>query len=126
MLVIGSNNLKIAVPMKIKEKGWQQPIATKTHLEWTPQGGNNSRSTDFRLSIHTCAYQKNYNDRQDRVKNYFNIESSTSSILLSTADSDAMELLRTTCKKINALRLVCYGKILIQNYQAVMITPIAA
>ena len=64
-------------------------------------GGNNGRLADPGLNIHTCAYQKNYDDLHDRVKNYFNIVSPTSCALLSTADSDAMELLQTTCKKIN-------------------------
>ncbi|KAI8115057.1 hypothetical protein CVS40_12665 [Lucilia cuprina] len=53
MVLIGLNNWRLAVPLKIREGARDQPIATKTRIGWTLQGsGTDSRSIPS-LNIHT-------------------------------------------------------------------------
>ncbi|XP_037806228.1 uncharacterized protein LOC119600203 [Lucilia sericata] len=37
-ILIGADNWKLAVPLKIREGSWNQPIASKTRLGWALQG----------------------------------------------------------------------------------------
>ena len=71
MILIGANNWKLAVPIKICEGNWQQPIVTKTRFGWTIQGGKINNSTQHMLNIHTCACQKDYNELHEAVKIIF-------------------------------------------------------
>ncbi|KAI8116323.1 hypothetical protein CVS40_11600 [Lucilia cuprina] len=93
-------NWKLAVPIKVREESWQQPIATKTHLGWTIQGGKTNSSTQHMLNIHTCVCQKRCEELYELVKTYFNMEKPIPSTSLSTDDSCAMEILNSTCKQI--------------------------
>ncbi|XP_068154357.1 uncharacterized protein [Drosophila tropicalis] len=44
-ILIGTNNWNLAVPLKIKEGAWHQPIASKTRLGWALQSSTRSRAT---------------------------------------------------------------------------------
>ncbi|XP_068149409.1 uncharacterized protein [Drosophila tropicalis] len=44
-ILIGTNKWNLAVPLKIKEGAWHQPIASKTRLGWALQSSTRSRAT---------------------------------------------------------------------------------
>ncbi|XP_075150658.1 uncharacterized protein LOC142224756 [Haematobia irritans] len=100
-ILIGADNWKIAVPLKIREGLWNQPIATKTRLGWTIQGPHGKGQQTTWLNIHTCECEKNYNELHKLVKEQFNLEESASKSLVSTEDPKSIETLRTTCRKVD-------------------------
>jgi len=51
MLLIGTNNWKIAVSRRIREGKWNDPIASKCMLGWTIQGSANSNR---HVCMHHC------------------------------------------------------------------------
>ncbi|XP_017468619.1 PREDICTED: uncharacterized protein LOC108360719 [Rhagoletis zephyria] len=100
-LLIGADNWKLAVPLKVKEGAWMQPIASKTRLGWTVQGGQNDHIFDFRLNVHYCDCQKGYLELHERVKEFFRLESPDASNLLSAEDQTAVDLMNATCRKVD-------------------------
>ncbi|XP_036347310.1 uncharacterized protein LOC118756663, partial [Rhagoletis pomonella] len=100
-LLIGAENWKLAVPLKVKEGAWMQPIASKTRLGWTVQGGQNDHIFDFRLNVHYCDCQKGYLELHERVKEFFRLESPDASNLLSAEDQTAVDLMNATCRKVD-------------------------
>jgi len=66
MLLIGTNNWKIAVPRRIREGKWNDPIASKCMLDYP---ANSKRH----VSMHHC--DCNWRELHDEVKEQFNIES---------------------------------------------------
>ncbi|XP_070854714.1 uncharacterized protein [Drosophila suzukii] len=93
MLLIGTNNWKIAVPRRIREGKWNDPIASKCMLGWTIQGSANSNR---HVSMHHC--DCNWRELHDEVKEQFNLESISPKKLLSSEDKRAVEILEQTCQ----------------------------
>ncbi|GBP02981.1 hypothetical protein EVAR_69129_1 [Eumeta japonica] len=98
-ILIGLNNWSVAVPLKIREGPWNQPIATKTRLGWSIQGNSGHPNQEEWLNIHHCDCEKRYNELHNMVKKNFNIEESTNKPIMSAEDSKAMDILKTTCQK---------------------------
>ncbi|GBP17520.1 hypothetical protein EVAR_74114_1 [Eumeta japonica] len=101
MILIGANNWKLAVPLKVREGGWHQPIATKTRLGWAIQGGKSSSPEQHLLNIHTCICKNRDDELHELVKNYFSMEMPISSTRGSQADADALEILKSSCKQVD-------------------------
>ncbi|XP_037828693.1 uncharacterized protein LOC119616432 [Lucilia sericata] len=97
-ILIGADNWKLAVPLKIREGSWNQPIASKTRLGWALQGNRMKDTDEFRINVHFCDCQKRLHDM---VKETFNIESTRQMQLLSYDDNKAMAMLENTCKKVD-------------------------
>ncbi|XP_044316262.1 uncharacterized protein LOC123037810 [Drosophila rhopaloa] len=93
MLLIGTNNWKIAVPRRIREGKWNDPIASKCMLGWTIQGSANSNR---HVSMHHC--DCNWQKLHEEVKEHFNLESISPKKLFSSEDKRAVEILDQTCQ----------------------------
>ncbi|XP_073821123.1 uncharacterized protein [Musca autumnalis] len=92
-----ANNWKLAVPLKIREGLWNQPIATKTRLGWTIQGPNDCYRPGSWLNIH----QEKYNELHQMVKENFNLEDSSVKTVVSAQDSMSMKILKTSCQNVD-------------------------
>lgn len=100
-ILIGADNWKLAIPLKIREGSWHQPIASKTRLGWTLQGCKTKNSRVFPMNIHSCDCQQKYNELHDIVKGYFTLESPRPIRVRSADDNNALEMLEQTSKKVN-------------------------
>ncbi|XP_075145994.1 uncharacterized protein LOC142220640 [Haematobia irritans] len=92
-ILIGVNNWRVAVPLKVREGGRNLLIATKTRLGWTLQGCGSGVRKSFSLNIHTCACEDRYKNLHDEVKEYFALEVAQEKTLLSLEDQKAMQIL---------------------------------
>ena len=95
MLLIGTNNWKLAVPRKLREGKWDEPIATKCMLGWSIQGGRNTQSA--RLNIHRCSCD--WEKLHEEVKNSFNLEPVSSRSIISDEEQRSMRILDETCQR---------------------------
>ncbi|XP_036347095.1 uncharacterized protein LOC118756437, partial [Rhagoletis pomonella] len=100
-ILIGTDNWKLAVPLKIREGSWFQPIASKTRLGWTLQGCHANQSREFMVNVHTCDCEKSLRRLHEAVKNYFNLEEPKPKQLLSADDNKALAILNASCKKVS-------------------------
>ncbi|XP_075158026.1 uncharacterized protein LOC142231296 [Haematobia irritans] len=98
MILIGSNNWKLAIPLKIREGDWDQPIAAKTRLGWSIQGGKSSSKAIQNLNIHTCECEKLYEELHALVKAQYNIDSTPEKNIMSKNDQIAISVLSQKCK----------------------------
>lgn len=71
-LLIGLNNLQLALPLKCRTGRGNEPVAAKTKLGWTVFG--NTRDSDSAHSFHVCDCTKT-GDLHDLVKEFFAFES---------------------------------------------------
>ncbi|XP_065356442.1 uncharacterized protein LOC135950842 [Calliphora vicina] len=101
MVLIGLNNWRLAVPLKIREGGRTQPIATKTRLGWTLQGSGADLNTFSTLNIHTCECDTQYRNLHDEVEEYFGLDTPQEKNILSSENNRAMQILETTAIKKN-------------------------
>ncbi|XP_030381727.1 uncharacterized protein LOC115629406 [Scaptodrosophila lebanonensis] len=69
MLLIGTNNWKIAVPRMTREGKWNEPIASKCFLGWSTQGSTTSQRF---VSMHHCDCK--WQELHDEVKESFNLD----------------------------------------------------
>ncbi|XP_075167653.1 uncharacterized protein LOC142239764 [Haematobia irritans] len=92
-ILIGVNNWRVAVPLKVREGGRNLLIATKTRLGWTLQGCGSGVRKSFSLNIHTCACEDRYKNLHNEVKEYFALEVAQEKTLLSFEDQKAMQIL---------------------------------
>lgn len=100
-ILIGADNWKLGIPLKVREGSWHQPIASKTRLGWTLQGCSSNRAKEFRMNIHACDCQQKYNELHEIVKEFFTLESVRPTQLFSSDDKKAISILEQTCKKVN-------------------------
>ncbi|XP_036347102.1 uncharacterized protein LOC118756446, partial [Rhagoletis pomonella] len=100
-ILIGSDNWQLAVPLKIREGSWHQPIATKTRLGWAIQGQRGGSSSNTWLNIHSCACKAEYEKLHELVKQHFKLDDSQRVTLLSSDDQRALAILNSTCRKID-------------------------
>ncbi|XP_065355454.1 uncharacterized protein LOC135949918 [Calliphora vicina] len=101
MVLIGLNNWRLAVPLKIREGGRTQPIATKTRLGWTLQGSGTDLNKFSTLNIHTCECDTQCRNLHDEVKEYFGLDTTQEKNILSSENNRAMQILETTAIKKN-------------------------
>jgi len=66
MIPFGTNNWKLAVPRRLRDGKWSDPIASKWILGWGLQGSTSSK-TEF--SMHHC--QCNCDEIKKRIKESF-------------------------------------------------------
>ncbi|XP_017472746.1 PREDICTED: uncharacterized protein LOC108363754 [Rhagoletis zephyria] len=100
-LLIGADNWKLAIPLKVKEGAWSEPIASKTRLGWTLQGCESSRKENFRLNVHTCECQLKYDHLHEMVKDFFVLEAPKATEILSEDDAKAVDIKTNTCQQSN-------------------------
>ena len=101
-IIIGVDNWKVAVPLKIREGLWGQPIATKTRLGWAIQGYNGGTQKSTWLNIHTCDCERKYNELHQLIKDNFHLEATPEKSILSKEDAKSIELLKNSCRKCSS------------------------
>ncbi|XP_036347872.1 uncharacterized protein LOC118757252, partial [Rhagoletis pomonella] len=99
-MLIGVDNWKLAVPLKIREGTWSQPIASKTRLGWALQGCDVGCTEECQLNVHTCDCRKGYAELQEMVKDFFKIESPKPTQVMSKEDAKAVSIMNDTYQKI--------------------------
>ncbi|XP_044573440.1 uncharacterized protein LOC123257680 [Drosophila ananassae] len=93
-LLIGSNNWKLAVPRRIREGKWNEPIASKCMLGWTIQGSTNPQRS---IVMHHC--DCDWQELHDDIKDHYNLETLVPRKLYSAEDKLAVKILETTCQE---------------------------
>ncbi|XP_055644239.1 uncharacterized protein LOC129780226 [Toxorhynchites rutilus septentrionalis] len=99
-ILIGIDNLRLALPLKIREGDGAAPVAVKTRLGWCVYGprGNGKRES---YSFHVCKCSCD-EDLQATVKEFFEIESAgviPPEPSLSKEDQRALTIIETTTKR---------------------------
>ncbi|XP_043069570.2 uncharacterized protein [Drosophila bipectinata] len=92
-LLIGTNNWKLAVPRKIREGKWNEPIASKCMLGRSIQGSANPQRSIF---MHHC--DCDWQELHDDIKEHFNLDALVPRKLHSAEDELAVKILESTCQ----------------------------
>ncbi|XP_055633463.1 uncharacterized protein LOC129773833 [Toxorhynchites rutilus septentrionalis] len=100
-LLIGVNNLRFTLPLKVKEGDSNEPVAMKTRLGWCVYGGIDTSLTNA-VNFHACDCDS---DRalHELVKDYFTLEdvgSRPKNELLSADDRRAQHILEKTTTRV--------------------------
>ncbi|XP_058826986.1 uncharacterized protein LOC131686971 [Topomyia yanbarensis] len=69
-ILIGINNLRLMVPLQVKEGDVGEPVAVRTRLGWSVYGGTKSRETIPSLNYHDCQCSTD-ETLHNIVKDYF-------------------------------------------------------
>ncbi|XP_075170238.1 uncharacterized protein LOC142242552 [Haematobia irritans] len=97
-MIIGVNNPNLIASMKVREGGWNQPVASKTRLGWTIFGGTQKRV--FNLNIHKCVCGSDI-ILHDLVKAFFSDENigilPPEAMPNSKEDQRAIDIIENTC-----------------------------
>ncbi|XP_062716211.1 uncharacterized protein LOC134291877 [Aedes albopictus] len=103
-LLIGLDNLRLVVPLKVREGGPTDPIAAKCRLGWSIYGCAKDTSTP-RAVVHFHAAAPADSDRQlnDQLRDYFALEDSgiceKRELLESNEEKRAREILQQTTRR---------------------------
>ncbi|XP_065075304.1 uncharacterized protein LOC135699056 [Ochlerotatus camptorhynchus] len=100
-ILIGLDNLKLAVPLKTREGDGSGPIAVKTRLGWCVYGRQDSTSSED-YSFHFCECTSN-EALHESVKQFFAVEENGVQQLgttLTAEEKRAQELLGKTTKRV--------------------------
>lgn len=69
------NNLKIDVPIQVKDGKWDYPIADKNRLDLIICGSRSKLNEMSCVNIHTCSCEQSGQEFRQIVKHYFSVES---------------------------------------------------
>ncbi|XP_062703570.1 uncharacterized protein LOC134286025 [Aedes albopictus] len=100
-ILIGVDNLRLALPLKVREGDGTSPVAVKTRLGWCvygPRGNSNSESYSFHIC--ECSCDKSLHES---VKDFFAIEGAgagPTEIPLTKEDERALILMETTTRRV--------------------------
>ncbi|XP_055622454.1 uncharacterized protein LOC129766018 [Toxorhynchites rutilus septentrionalis] len=100
-ILIGLDNLKLAVPLKTREGDGSRPIAVKTRLGWCVYGRQGSQVNEG-FSFHICGCNRD-DELHEAVKQFFAVEESGVRQLgdcLSAEEQRAQEMLEKKTKRI--------------------------
>ncbi|XP_046868784.1 uncharacterized protein LOC124461292, partial [Drosophila willistoni] len=95
-ILISTNNWNLAVPLKIKEGAWHQPIASKTRLGWALQSSTPSRATRANVSVHMCGCREADAKLHEITKQTFSLDATTAKPLSSPEETQALTRLEST------------------------------
>ncbi|XP_068150201.1 uncharacterized protein [Drosophila tropicalis] len=95
-ILIGTNNWNLAVPLKIKEGAWHQPIASKTRLGWALQSSTRSRATRANVSVHMCGCRDADAKLHEIIKQAFSLDATTAKPLSSPEETQTLTRLEST------------------------------
>lgn len=103
-LLIGLDNLRLGVPLRLREGGPSDPIAAKCRLGWTVYGSNNSTSSRASLNFHVAAAADPDRLLNQQLRDFFTIEDSVllnrNEILESDEDRRARKILEATTRRV--------------------------
>ncbi|XP_065080573.1 uncharacterized protein LOC135703310 [Ochlerotatus camptorhynchus] len=103
-LLIGLDNLKLTVPLKIREGGWGQPMAAKCRLGWSIYGCSQTVSEPFTCGFHVGGWTNPEPDLNQLVRDYITLDNSGVAPPLTPLESEedkrARMLLQSTTSRI--------------------------
>ncbi|XP_065095609.1 uncharacterized protein LOC135717446 [Ochlerotatus camptorhynchus] len=100
-ILIGIDNLHLALPLKIREGDGSAPVAAKTRLGWCvygPRGSSNRESYSFHVG--ECACDEKLHET---VKDFFDIENTGTGLVetpLTKDDQRAVTIMETTTRRV--------------------------
>lgn len=75
-LLIGLDNLKLTVPLKLREGDWGQPMAAKCRLGWSIYGCTRPVSEPFTCGFHVGGWTDHEPDLNQLVRDYITLDNS--------------------------------------------------
>ncbi|XP_062716216.1 uncharacterized protein LOC134291880 [Aedes albopictus] len=103
-LLIGLDNLKLTVPLKIREGRWVEPIAAKCRIGWSIYGCATTPASTVVCGLHFGGWTDQEQELNQLVRDYITLDNTgvthTSSHLESEEDQRSKMLLQTTTKRI--------------------------
>ncbi|XP_053686195.1 uncharacterized protein LOC128735731 [Sabethes cyaneus] len=103
-LLIGLDNLKLTVPLKIRQGGWGQPMAARCRLGWSIYGCTQPKSEPFTCGFHVGGWTNSELDLNQLVRDYITLDESGVAPPLASFESDeekrAREILQSTTKRV--------------------------
>ncbi|XP_055920797.1 uncharacterized protein LOC129952301 [Eupeodes corollae] len=105
-ILIGMDNWKLGVSMRVFEGNWSEPMVTKTRLGWCVHGPEKDIQTNFKNTEFALNIFQNQNDTElhQLVENFFSIENIGVRIptlqMVSTEEKKAIRILEETCVRI--------------------------
>ncbi|XP_055643357.1 uncharacterized protein LOC129779730 [Toxorhynchites rutilus septentrionalis] len=103
-LLIGLDNLKLTVPLKIREGGWEDPIAAKSRIGWSVYGSSTKPLSMTICGFHVGGWTDPEQELNQLVRDYITLDNtgvtSPSTLLESEEDKRARLLLESTTRRI--------------------------
>ncbi|XP_062549874.1 uncharacterized protein LOC134214528 [Armigeres subalbatus] len=103
-LLIGLDNLKLIVPLKIREGRWADPIAAKSRIGWSIYGCATTQASTVTCGFHFGGWTNQEQELNQLVRDYITLDNTgvthPSMILESEEDKRARLLLESTTRKI--------------------------
>lgn len=99
-ILIGLDNLKLAVPLKMREGPGEGPTAVKTRLGWCVYGGGSPSPTHH--SFHICECAATDRELVETIQGFYGMEQAGvgKPCLRSPEDQRALDLLETTTERV--------------------------
>ncbi|XP_062705798.1 uncharacterized protein LOC134287620 [Aedes albopictus] len=102
-LLIGLDNLKLTIPLKIREGGWSQPIAAKCRLGWSIYGCSPSEVGPVTCGFHIGGWTNQEQELNQLVRSYVALDNSgiisPTAHLESDEERRAREILEATTRR---------------------------
>ncbi|XP_062704199.1 uncharacterized protein LOC134286582 [Aedes albopictus] len=103
-ILIDLDNLKLTVPLKVREGGWKDPIAAKSRLGWSIYGCSQAPAPSVICGFHFGGWTDPDRQLSDVVRDFFALENAgiacPQKILESEEDKRARMLLETTTRRV--------------------------
>ncbi|XP_058827890.1 uncharacterized protein LOC131687819 [Topomyia yanbarensis] len=103
-LLIGLDNLKLTVPLKVREGGWHDPIATKCRLGWSIYGCSQIVTGRVVSGVHVAEKTQPDKELNELVREFLTVDNAVvtcpSLIIESDDDKRARILLKSLTKRI--------------------------
>lgn len=100
-LLIGVDNLRLSLPLKVREGMNGAPVAVKTRLGWCIYGGRRDQErSDYSYHICECGGEAGF---ESYLRKYFSFEETgikPSTTIMSDEDKRAQRILEETTKRI--------------------------
>ncbi|XP_062542363.1 uncharacterized protein LOC134210331 [Armigeres subalbatus] len=105
-ILIGLDNLKLIVPLKIREGGWKDPIAAKSRLGWSIYGCSLVPTSSVICGFHFGGWTDPDRELNELVRDFFTLENagviSPPLVLESEEEKRAKMLLETTTRRVSS------------------------
>ncbi|XP_062533440.1 uncharacterized protein LOC134202469 [Armigeres subalbatus] len=103
-LLIGLDNLKLTVPLKIREGKWADPIAAKSRIGWSIYGCAMAPTTTVVCGLHFGGWTDQEQELNQLVRDYITLDNAgvthTTALLESDENKRARMLLETTTSRV--------------------------
>ncbi|XP_058448717.1 uncharacterized protein LOC131428686 [Malaya genurostris] len=104
-LLIGLDNLKLIVPLKVREGGWGEPVATKCRLGWSVYGCSRGKALQSMCGFHTGGWIDRDSELNELVRDFFAMDNAMTTNQLNFPQSEedirANFILENTTKRLS-------------------------